>query len=135
LFFDATETLFDYLDESALLVLDEGALAAADKSWAQTQDRYDQRAHDIERPILPPADLYLSPQDLRECINQRRSAAFVDADHEHALNVGLVEAPDVTLPARADQPAQKLERFLSAFDGRVLITTVSPGRREAVSEL
>ncbi|MEO7073452.1 MAG: transcription-repair coupling factor, partial [Rhodanobacter sp.] len=59
LFFAQTATLFDYLAGDALFVLCEGAAEAADQFWTQTEGRYDQRAHDIERPVLPPAELYL----------------------------------------------------------------------------
>src|SRR6185312_8450372 len=61
-----TATLFDYLADDALFVLGEGAGEAADQFWIQTAERYDQRAHDIERPVLPPAELYLPPEKLRE---------------------------------------------------------------------
>src|SRR4029078_1272192 len=56
LFFDRTETLFDYLGGQTLFVLAENTLAAADNFWQQAQSRYDSRAHDIERPILPVAE-------------------------------------------------------------------------------
>src|SRR6185312_9494712 len=57
-----TATLFDYLAGDALFVLGEGAGEASEAFWTQTAERYDQRAHDIERPVLPPAELYLSPE-------------------------------------------------------------------------
>ena len=66
LFFDATSTLFDYLHADALPVLTDGFGEAAEAFWAQTRNRYDQRRHDIERPLLPPDELYLSPDSLRE---------------------------------------------------------------------
>src|SRR5688500_9227000 len=59
LFFDATANLFDYLGAHVLPVVGEGALGAADAFWAQTSERYEQRRHDIERPLLPPNELYL----------------------------------------------------------------------------
>ena len=65
LFFDHTETLFDSLVEHTLFVLAE-TLGAANRFWQQAQARYDSRAHDIERPILPVAELYLPPDRLRE---------------------------------------------------------------------
>src|SRR5580765_3877499 len=70
LFFERTETLFDYLSSEAVFVLAENALDAAEAFWQQAQTRYDSRAHDIERPILPVAELYLPPQELRERFNR-----------------------------------------------------------------
>ena len=65
LFFDQTETLFDYLPGATVFVQDESALDAADTFWQQACKRHDSRAHDIERPILPVAELYLPPERLR----------------------------------------------------------------------
>ncbi|HEY4349627.1 MAG TPA: transcription-repair coupling factor, partial [Paraburkholderia sp.] len=48
LFFEGTETLFDYLGEDTLFVTSENALDAADTFWNHAQTRYDNRAHDIE---------------------------------------------------------------------------------------
>ncbi|HET7843648.1 MAG TPA: transcription-repair coupling factor, partial [Xanthomonadales bacterium] len=58
LFFERTDTLFDYLRSEALFGLDVGALASADAFWLTTNDRYEQRRHDIERPVLAPGELY-----------------------------------------------------------------------------
>src|SRR5687768_731248 len=69
LFFDKTATLFDYLGDTMLPVVGEGALGAADAFWTQTGERYEQRRHDIERPLLPPNELYLPPDALRERLN------------------------------------------------------------------
>ncbi|MEO8011893.1 MAG: transcription-repair coupling factor, partial [Dokdonella sp.] len=74
LFFDegrpgATETLFDYLLDDAIFVLGDGVLDAAEQFWQQAGERHEQRMHDVERPILPVAELYLSPQQLRERLN------------------------------------------------------------------
>ena len=135
LFFEHTETLFDYLADSAMLVLGEGVAEAAEQAWRQTVARHEQRAHDIERPILPPEDLYLPPQALREQLNRWRRAEFVAAGHPHAVALGTTPVPDVALPTRSEAAAGKLEAFLSAHAGRTLIATDSPGRREAVADL
>ncbi len=50
--------------------------------WKQTGQRYEQRAHDVERPVLPPAELYLSPQQLRERLNRELRVDIVARGHE-----------------------------------------------------
>src|SRR6478735_6938629 len=62
LFFETTATLFEHLSDKALLVLCEGVDAAAQSFWSQTRDRWEQRRHDIERPILAPEEIYLPPE-------------------------------------------------------------------------
>ncbi len=129
-----TATLFDYLAEDALFVLGEGASEAADQFWTQTAERYDQRAHDIERPVLPPAELYLPPEKLREQLNKRLRVEMVDASHEHAIDSGAQPAPELPINRKGEEPAAALRHFVSSYPGRVLITADSAGRREALIE-
>ncbi|MEO8803471.1 MAG: transcription-repair coupling factor [Rudaea sp.] len=135
LFFEHTETLFDYLDERALFVLGEHAPQAADAFWQQAQTRYDSRAHDIERPILPVQELYLPPDRLRENFNQRLRVEIVaKGTNEHSVDLGTQPAPSLPINHRGEAPAEELKRFLHAYPGRVLIATDSAGRREALIE-
>jgi transcription-repair coupling factor (superfamily II helicase) len=136
LFFEATETLFDYLGEDALFVVGRGALDAAEQFWVQTGDRYDQRAHDIERPILPPTELYLPPQSLRERLNKVLRIDLVDAGDSRAADTGTAPAPDLSAEgAAAGSFPQRLSAWQGAHpDVRILIAADSAGRREALIE-
>lgn len=132
LFFVATETLFDYLDERTLFVIGAGALESAEQFWKQTEARFEQRAHDIERPILPPDELYLPPAQLREQLNLRLRIEIVDAAHEHAVDLGTRPAPMLALAPSDEEPAAALKQWLASGPGAVLIAADSAGRREAV---
>jgi len=133
--FGPTETLFDYLSERALFVLGEGALDASEHFWAQASERHDQRSHDVERPILPVFELYLSPQQLRERLNVQLRIEIVGAhSHAHAVDTGTQPAPSLPLNRRHEAPADALQQFVDAYPGRVLIATDSAGRREALIE-
>jgi transcription-repair coupling factor (superfamily II helicase) len=134
LFFERTETLFDYLAESALFVLGAGALEAAEAFWKATGERYEQRAHDVERPILPPPELYLPPQQLRERLNAALRVDVVARGSEHAVDLGTQPAPMLPLNRKGEPFGQALERFLGAYPGRVLLAAESAGRREALIE-
>ena len=135
LFFEHTETLFDYLPEHALYVLADGALDAAETFWTQTGQRYEQRAHDVERPVLPPAELYLSPQQLREQLNDALRIDLVSGEeHKHAVGLGTQPAPSLPLNRKGEETGAALRQFLDAYPGRVLIATDSAGRREALIE-
>ena len=134
MFFQQTATLFDYLAESAVFMLAEGALEAAEQFWQQTGERYDQRAHDIERPVLPPAELYLAPEQLREQLNKRLRVEIVPSGHEHAVDIGTQPAPELPLNRKGEEPGTSLRHFLSSYPGRVLIAADSAGRREALIE-
>jgi len=134
MFFEQTATLFDYLADNAVFLLGEGALESAEQFWTQTGERYDQRAHDIERPVLPPAELYLPPELLREQLNKRLRVEVVESGHEHALPSNTQPAPELPLNRKGEEPGTSLRHFLSSYPGRVLIAADSAGRREALIE-
>ncbi|MCX7564193.1 transcription-repair coupling factor [Xanthomonadaceae bacterium XH05] len=135
LFFEKTATLFDYLGDDALCLLGEGALEASEHFWTQTTERYEQRRHDVERPVLPPAELFLAPESLREALNLRRRIEVLGSVHprwEQAVALGDAPAPALPLLQKGEASAAALRSFLDHYPGRVLVAADSPGRREAL---
>ncbi|HKT41775.1 MAG TPA: transcription-repair coupling factor, partial [Rhodanobacteraceae bacterium] len=136
LFFEHTETLFDYLGDDALFVLARGSLDASEQFWKQAEARHDQRAHDIERPILPPMELYLPPQSLRERLNRVLRIDLVGTSDTRAADTGTAAAPDFS-PGGATTGGfpVRLQAWLDDHaERRVLIGADSAGRREALLE-
>ena len=136
LFFEHTETLFDYLGDDALFVLARDSLGAAEQFWKQAEARYDQRAHDIERPILPPMELYLPPQSLRERLNKVLRVDLVGSTDARAADTGTTPALDFSAggAAAGGFPARLRDWLDARRDERLLIAVDSPGRREAMLE-
>jgi len=91
LFFDGTATLFDYFSTEVLPVIGEGAFPCADAFWAQAGERYEQRRHDIERPLLPPAELYLPPDALRERLNRYARVDVLGGEGAKAQQAQLLD--------------------------------------------
>ena len=54
LFFESTATLLDYLPRNAVIVQDAALPEALARAWSAIATRYEDRRHDIERPLLPP---------------------------------------------------------------------------------
>ncbi len=133
LFFDELANLFDYLPDNALVVADTDPSSAARDHLADIAARYDNLAHDVERPILPPADLYLREEELGAALKQ---AAVVDLVREgrHSSTFASRELPDLTARPRAKEPAEALLRFLDEAPGPVLFTADTAGRREVFFE-
>nr|WP_163841426.1 transcription-repair coupling factor [Pseudoxanthomonas sacheonensis] len=138
LFFEQTATLFDYLDAATLPLIAEGVTEAIEAFWAQTRNRYEQRRHDIERPLVPPDELYLAPDALRERLNRNARIEVCGPDHprrEESQPLGDQLVPVLPLAAKDVEPAAAVKSFLSSYPGRVLIAADSPGRREALMEV
>ena len=134
LFFEQTATLFDYLPEKTLLINTDGTQAAAESFMATVDDRFEQRRHDIERPILEPGKLYLNPQQLQERIDTLRRVNTHHFKQEKAHNYPVSILPSLMIQGRSEDPLILLKQFLSAFaaekQGRILFTADSAGRRE-----
>jgi transcription-repair coupling factor (superfamily II helicase) len=129
LFFDRTETLFDYLGSETLVLLEDGALEAAEGFLAQAEQRYQARKDDSSRPLFPVHELYLDVQALRERLNRGRRIELSDA--ADAADSGAFPAP--ALPAGESLPA-RLAALRGKEPARLLIAAESPGRREALLE-
>jgi transcription-repair coupling factor (superfamily II helicase) len=131
LFFDTTATLLEYLPRNALFVSDSGLEASLDQVWQSTVARHEDRRHDIEHPVLDPAELFLEPAVLLAAL----------ADHqrvEFSAGAGaprLAPAPQLSLDSRADVPMLPLAERLAANPARTLVMADSPGRRELLQDL
>ncbi len=135
---DRTATLFDYLDAHVLPLIGEGVHEAADHFWRGVGERYEQRRHDIERPLLPPAELYLPPDALRERLNLSPRIDVCGEGHPRrgdAISTGTQPAPDLPLTTRDEAAGTALKRFLDTYPGRIVVATDSAGRREAMLEV
>jgi len=134
----SAETLFDYLAPNALPLLCDGAFDAAEYAWKQIGERFEQLRHDVERPLLPPAELWLSPDALRETLNRVDRIEVCGAQHPRhgdAHSLPVQPAPVLPLAAKDHAPGEALRAFLSNYPGRVLVAADSPGRREALLEV
>ncbi len=139
LFFKTTATLFDYLPSNAVIVALPDTQAAAESFWEQLADRYEQRRHDLERPLLRPDELYLTPeqwQSLRAPFAQLQLDRFELEDPQATQRNFITGAlPDVSFKPRSPEPAAQLKQFITDFQGRILITGESAGRRESLRDL
>ncbi len=141
LFFEQTASLFDYLPDVATVALTDGAREAVDAQWREIHDRFEQRGHNRERPLLPPQTISLPPEELETALSrhgQVRLERVEGAEDPNALPVENfpAEAPrKLPLDHRAEDPARALIEFIDNFDGSVLIAAESPGRREALVDI
>jgi transcription-repair coupling factor (superfamily II helicase) len=141
LFFEATAQITDYVPHDAVIARDAGLDAALDRGWEGIGSRYEDRRHDIERPLLPPAEGFIEPKVMRAALESRPSVSierFAGSEQEasgDAHDFATTAPPDFRLDVRAAQPLAPLTSFLASYPGRVLIAADSPGRREVIAEM
>jgi transcription-repair coupling factor (superfamily II helicase) len=144
LFFAATSSVLDYLAPGALLVDAADGTTSLPRFWSELTDRYEQRRHDLERPLLAPQELYLPPEQLAERSAGLKRIIASRAKHEPFAaedagrdyqNFPVAAPPTLRVDPRLNPPAAALFDWLKGFRGRVLIAAESPGRRELIREL
>ncbi|MGB8327100.1 MAG: transcription-repair coupling factor [Steroidobacteraceae bacterium] len=142
LFFDRTASLFDYLPADCVVVEAVGFEAALAASLESIAHRYEDRRHDVERPVLAPAELYLDRADVERALAARPrvvadtfKSEAADGAATEASNFPTAAPREAQLDVRSDRPLEPLRRLLESFRGRVLLAADSHGRREVLQEL
>ncbi|MFA7240501.1 MAG: transcription-repair coupling factor [Sulfuricellaceae bacterium] len=147
LFFDGTATLFDYLPKDAMLCLHHAVEDAAQGFWRDTQSRYRLLSGDRDRPLLPPTEMFLPVETFFAAIKPFARIDLAADDHsapdtqdstpdtQHsALSTQHSALPPLQVERRAENPLERLENFINAFDGRILLVAESLGRRETIAQ-
>ncbi|MDC7712964.1 transcription-repair coupling factor [Vogesella sp. LYT5W] len=129
LFFDATATLFDYLGTAAGVIVHGDVQAEAEGFWRDAQSRYNMAGGNPERPVLPPGELFLRPDELMAALKPYPRIELVSDGEPQGDYLPL---PDLGVERRADNPLAKLAGFIQRYGGRVLIAAESLGRRETL---
>ncbi|MBC6428619.1 MAG: transcription-repair coupling factor [Cellvibrionales bacterium] len=129
LFHERMASLFDYLPADCVVFVAAGAHAAAEAHWGDIQARYEQLGGDLERPLLPPAELYLPADALFGAVKGYRRVIWGKA--AGGLSKPL---PELILQADRAEPAGGLRRLTERAE-RTLVVAESAGRRELLVEL
>ncbi|MDH0895032.1 MULTISPECIES: transcription-repair coupling factor [unclassified Pseudomonas] len=138
LFFEETGTLFDYLPGDTQVFSLPGIEQAAEQFWLDARNRYEDRRVDPERPLLPPADIFLPVEDCFARLKRWPRVVVIQEDVEVGVGRERFDAralPDLAIQAKATEPLAALRRFIEEYPGRVLFSAESAGRREVLLEL
>ena len=141
LFFDEPGTIFDYLGAEAALVLHGKVDEALEHFWLDTRERHRFLQHDPERPLLPPAAIFMPVEEFFQRTQPHATLALRGAEimkgHEElaAAVLWARPLPDVSIDRGATEPLGLLERHLRQTPHRVLLVAESDGRRESLLEL
>lgn len=141
LFFNTMSTLLDYLPTSALVVRLGDVEAQANHFWQDIETRYDDYAHDVERPLLEPKQLFLFVEEMFSGLKQFpnievQTGLIKDAEaNKGQFNLGGAQSPEVAINSQLAKPLIALQTVLGGAQQKVLICAESAGRKEALLEL
>jgi len=130
------ETTFDYLPDNALFIQPENLSSIIETFTQDLENRYEQRRHDAERPILPPTAIFLDQETLNQTISKYarvRVSRYSDVDD--SSNLAVRRPPELKISSQNAEPSSALMAFLQEYSGRILFVAETPGRREILSEL
>jgi len=131
LFFEQTNTLFDYLPVDTTFALIGDIEAAIKRFWDDTQSRYRFLKSDRERPILAPEQIFLSDENFFTLAKPYGRWIIQNQELASELSAPL---PNIAVNRRADDPLVNLRAYLLQTDKRVMICAESNGRRETLQQ-
>ncbi len=104
LFFDELETLFDYLPDDTLLFCDE---IEPTQCWQEANNRYESLRHNLQKPILPPGELLLPPEEVFANLKNYPQTDW----HQSPANRNL-PLPELSIKERSQTPLAALADFI-----------------------
>jgi len=129
LFFEDTATVFDYFGAAATVVLHGDLEPAFQRFWQDTLDRHRLVHGDPERPVLPPATLFLTAEQFHTLCNRHAQLALRGASDDTGFAAPLGE---LAVQRGAEDPLLRLKAHLRNTQHRVLLLAESDGRRESL---
>ncbi|MGR9116620.1 MAG: transcription-repair coupling factor [Gammaproteobacteria bacterium] len=137
LFVDNTETLFDYLPEATVVVTADSFEMTAEAFYTESEERFQQRKYDVQRPLLAPDLLFLSTDEIKRYVEKFARIRFSRNQPmagDEVADFQCRSLPELTIDAKLKEPARALQQFIDDFPGKVLFVSESAGHREGLIE-
>jgi transcription-repair coupling factor (superfamily II helicase) len=138
LFFEKTQTLFDYLPPNTLIVSLADIYGAAERFWGEINERYEQLRHDIAKPILPPDELFQPVDVIFGALKQFPQCQLqteIVAEKPGSINFKAQRPVTFHINHTEKNPWQPVAHFLEETKKRVLFCAETAGRLEVLTSL
>ena len=135
MFFEEQSSVFDYFPRSGdpVWIISTGDIEDAIRSfWKDTLSRYEFLKHDLDRPILPPKELFL---DVDEFFSTAKPHARLSLEKETDEAAQFLPVPDIAVHRRDADPVSGLRKLTANEKVRILICSDSAGRKESIRQL
>lgn len=143
LFFEKTETLFDYLPANTQALVYGNIDKNLEQFWLDINYRYEDRRYDPMRPLLPPERIFLKRDELFLRLKNLDRAVIdktitTSTDKSHVLNFATKRLDSVAVNHQLKRPLTSVCDFLEKAakqKQKILFVAESEGRRETLLEL
>ena len=134
-FFEKTVTLFDYLPNNALVVTIGDVQAKANEFWQEITARYEQGRYDTTRPLLAPHQAFIPVDALNQSLHQYADIEINNESKKQGFEFVSSPVPPLEINHKATHPLAPLQKLISEYNGRILFTAETMGRREVILQL
>ena len=137
LFFDRTDTLFDYIPNISSIVYQKGLGELLKTQSNELLERFEYCQNSLERLPLPINKVFLDSSDFFSALNDKKQIQIQTSKIQQntGLNFSSSILPPLKIEAQAKKPLNKLIKFIESFRGRVLIVCESDGRQSILVDL
>ena len=138
LFFEQTNTLFDFIPSNSQFVLEEGVMENAQTLHTEIIERFENAQLNTEWPPLEPNSLFLSPDDIFAGLKNHPRAQLLNLNlkaAKHVIEYNTASPSKFTINPRAEDPYLEFFDFLKKDKKRILLVAESAGRRESLGGL
>ncbi|MCU7940598.1 MAG: transcription-repair coupling factor [gamma proteobacterium symbiont of Bathyaustriella thionipta] len=145
LFYEQTTTLFDFLPEQTIILNFTDLETVTDQFINDTEQRYEQYQHNITRPILEPAQLFLRTDEIFAELKKYPRIICQNFEFQEkagVYNYSSEKPPSLTISTQTatqiETAFNQLLEYLQAAKSenrRILFCAETAGRRETLLEL
>lgn len=129
--------LTSYLPSNCIVITNLDIEDQLSYFWNDVASRYENRRYNVDQPILPPEDLFLTPSKVLEQLNHfSRILINPETLQERAGTVHLKTEipPKLAVDVKQERPFEHLENYIRDFKAPVLLVAESAGRRESLKD-
>lgn len=136
LFHQQTAALSDYLPNDTIFFDDGKLTQQIHKTWQNYQERYEISQHNPDYPILEPKQLIQAEDKIFSALKQYHRITFeTNSSKNTTVEFNTKALPKLDIQNNSDYPLAKLNAFLDQYQGRILFSAESAGRRESLLEI
>ncbi|WP_028486657.1 transcription-repair coupling factor [Thiomicrorhabdus chilensis] len=136
LFHESLTSLFDYLPDNTLFFDFDQTEESIDKVHEAYQERYQIGQHNPDFPILKPNELILSKTDFMGALKAfHRISLQKEKTAKTTTLFNTQQLPNLSVQSDSEYPLARLNAFCDQYQGRIIYSAESTGRRETLLSL
>jgi len=137
LFFDRTDTLFDYIPDDSVIVYQKGIVETIDIQSDELLERFEYCKNSLERLPLAVNKVFLNGNEFFTALNKKKQIQIQTSktQKQEGLDFKSSILPALKIEPEAKKSLKKLLNFIGSFPGRVLIVCESQGRQSVLTDL